>query len=223
MQIKIIVINRSKAMAVRTLHMLLCINQTAMVSNLSVEYHFINDDPESIKNIIQKYLKSTVRLLFIDYGAATTPSATGVLLSDFPDGGSVMVAPVVKHNIDWDTFKTKVNTKSTEPVHQLGLNFDTVLDKKIGDGMWTVKETLPSIWSMDMKPVFKKIKGEKGLGTKIPLLKKDFFQILKDKKVKILAYTKAETVTQFQHECISNILNAAGITVNPNESQGTSV
>ena len=210
MNIHVIVITRNKAFAVRTLHTIMNVNMTCMKYGLSVEFSFINDDPSEISKCITHALKKTGKIFFIDYGTAVSADSLTPLLSDLPDGGNMIVAPVVKEGIDWDMFKDKIKSNSTEPIHQMGLTFDTVVTKKVADGIWKTNKTNPKIWVMNTKPVLKKLKDKNGKYT-IPKTKEGFYDLLISKGVKILVATKAETTTQFQHECISNILNSSGI------------
>lgn len=223
MQIKVVIITKCKALAVRTLHSMLGVTQVAMTNpSINVEVKFIDDDIRSLRDIIKQYIKSTVRLVFFDYGAAVDREGIKKLMYEFPGGCNAMVTPIVKDGINWDMFKDKIKHDSKEPINQLGLEFDTTLGKKIEDGLWYVDKTTPKIWAMDTKPIYKKIKGDKGLGTNIPLGRKELFEFLKEKGVKICAFTPAKTVTQFQHECISNIINAAGVVVKQHEPETTS-
>jgi len=209
MKIHVIIITRNKACAVRTLHMLLALNLTCVKFAVQVEFTFMEDKLDDISDTIGKVLKTSDRILYLDYGTASEPASITHLLSPFPQGGNMMVVPVVVPGINWEQFKSKLD--SPEPIHQRGLEFDTVVNKKLTDQLWTVKYTDPHIWSLDCKSTLKKLKGEKGKGIKIPIIKKDFIALLKTKGVKILTCPNVESVTQFQHECISNILNASGI------------
>ena len=217
MIVKVVVLTTNRALAVRTLHALLRINKTSILTGLPVEFSFVNSDIESINKVIKDNIKMNCRLLFMDYGCAPCAESLGALISDIPHAANIVVAPVVSPGIDWDGFKARVKKGVEEPIHQMGLNFDVKLGTDLGGDFWTVEGVpLPKIWGMDTKPVFKKLKQVKGKKTnknnlEIPLTQRDLFTLFVNKKVKIVAYTAASCTTQFQHECISNIFNAHGL------------
>src|SRR5210317_822972 len=112
--------------------------------------------------------------------------------------------------IDWGLFKHKVKEGSEEPVSQMGLNFDTEVGNKISENIYSVTSTNPRSWVMFSKNVMKNTKDKNckwGLHVKM-------FKKLKEQRVKIYAFTAAKLTMTYPHECISNILNAAGVKSN---------
>jgi len=67
---------------------------------------------------------------------------------------------------------------------------------------------------LDTKSLQKALKNKKGEMQKIPYLMEEFFDYLADRGLKIYAYTESNLTLTYTHECIGNILNAAGIKAN---------
>ena len=65
----------------------------------------------------------------------------------------------------------KVQTGSTKPTEQIGLNFDTEVGAKISDDIYKVKTTTSKAWCMNTKNVIKSIKDKKsGINEKSQLM-----------------------------------------------------
>tara|TARA_B100001559_G_scaffold320956_1_gene335104 strand:- start:7761 stop:8411 length:651 start_codon:yes stop_codon:yes gene_type:complete len=211
-----IIVTRNKSCHVKTLHTILRFNlfclQKGGVEN---EVVFVNDDPFEKSEIIHRYMKTHERLFFVDYGIHVDDESLKILFQNH-DGIGCLVLPGVKEGIDWNMFKNKVKNKSKEPVEQLGLSFDTVVDrnKKISDGIYVVSTTSAKSWLMLTKNVIKHIKDKKSSNFKIYPKLETMFSKFKESGVKIHAYTKAKLVMTYNHECISNILNAYGVKSN---------
>ena len=211
-----IIVTRNKSCHVKTLHTILRFNlfclQKGGVEN---EVVFVNDDPFEKSEIIHRYMKTHERLFFVDYGIHVDDESLKILFQNH-DGIGCLVLPGVKEGIDWNMFKNKVKNKSKEPVEQLGLSFETVVDrnKKISDGIYVVSTTSAKSWLMLTKNVIKHIKDKKSSNFKIYPKLETMFSKFKDSGVKIHAYTKAKLVMTYNHECISNILNAYGVKSN---------
>ena len=211
-----IIVTRNKSCHVKTLHTILRFNlfclQKGGVEN---EVVFVNDDPFEKSEIIHRYMKTHERLFFVDYGIHVDDESLKILFQNH-DGIGCLVLPGVKEGIDWNMFKNKVKNKSKEPVEQLGLSFDTVVDrnKKISDGIYVVSTTSAKSWLMLNKNVIKHIKDKKSSNFKIYPKLETMFSKFKESGVKIHAYTKAKLVMTYNHECISNILNAYGVKSN---------
>ena len=211
-----IIVTRNKSCHVKTLHTILRFNlfclQRGGVEN---EVVFVNDDPFEKSEIIHRYMKTHERLFFVDYGIHVDDESLKILFQNH-DGIGCLVLPGVKEGIDWNMFKNKVKNKSKEPVEQLGLSFDTVVDrnKKISDGIYVVSTTSAKSWLMLTKNVIKHIKDKKSSNFKIYPKLETMFSKFKESDVKIHAYTKAKLVMTYNHECISNILNAYGVKSN---------
>lgn len=167
-----------------------------------INIQFVNDASN-----LSKIMKNSERILWIDYGSSLDVDSFDKIF----EKTEITVFPAVTEGIDWSMFTEKIKSGSTEPVSQMGLNFDTVVDRKISDGLYTVKSTNPSIWVMDCKSVIQKLRDAKGEGLKLPYTIEEFFQKCVDKKVKIQAYTKCNVLKHYSHECVGNILEAVGV------------
>jgi hypothetical protein len=159
--------------------------------------------------MIQKCLTRCDRIFFIDFGINVDGDSIKQVFEDH-EGIGALVFPGVKEGIDWGLFRHKVKAGSTEPVSQMGLNFDTEVGKKISNDIYSVVNTEAKSWVMFSKNIIKNSKDKKGnvnLHVKI-------FEKLKERGVKIYAFTAAKLVMTYPHECISNILSAAGVKTN---------
>ena len=63
-----IITTRSKSCSVKTLHSILRLNITCLQKQINNEIVFVNDDPYEKAEMVQKYMKSHDRILFIDFG-----------------------------------------------------------------------------------------------------------------------------------------------------------
>ena len=111
-------------------------------------------------------------------------------------------------------FKAKVNDKCKEPVEQIGLHFDTEVTNRVIGDYYNVKETSSKCWLLMSKNVSKHIKDKKNNSYKIFPKMEIMFRKFKESGVKILAYLKSKLIMTYNHECISNLLNAAGVKSN---------
>jgi hypothetical protein len=111
-------------------------------------------------------------------------------------------------------FKQKVQSGSKEPVEQMGLHFDTTVTNRISDDIYSVNETSAKSWVMMNKNVTKNLRDKKNGAFKIHPRMKTMFTKFKEAGIKIHAYTASKLVMTYSHECVSNILNAAGVKTN---------
>nr|QIZ31206.1 hypothetical protein orf00219 [Ostreococcus mediterraneus virus 2] len=209
MKICTIVTTRSKSCSVKTLHTILKLNIHCIQNNVQNEIVYVNDDPFEKVEMIQKCLTRCDRLFFIDFGIGVDENSITQIFENH-EGIGALVFPGVKEGIDWGLFRHKVKAGSTEPVSQMGLNFDTEVGKKISNDIYSVVNTEAKSWVMFSKNIIKNSKDKKGnvnLHVKI-------FEKLKERGVKIYAFTAAKLVMTYPHECISNILSAAGVKTN---------
>ena len=165
---------------------------------------FTNDEWSARKSALHKNLKTTERLLWIDYGVFVDEgSLRQVISKDWQWHG--VVFPCVTEGIDWDKFKNNINT--SEPVEQKGLNFDTQVTKRVQGDFYNIEKTNPKCFCIDTKHFLKNIKH-------IPNNFEDLFADLRNTKFRVVAYTAARLVVTYPHECLGNILGAAGVTAN---------
>ena len=209
MKICTVITTRSKSCSVKTLHTILKLNIHCIQNNVQNEIVYVNDDPFDKVEMIQKCLTRCDRIFFIDFGIGVDENSITQIFENH-EGIGALVFPGVKEGIDWGLFKHKVRAGSTEPVSQMGLNFDTEVGKKISNDIYSVVNTEAKSWVMFSKNIIKNYKDKKGnvnLHVKI-------FEKLKERGVKIYAFTAAKLVMTYPHECISNILSAAGVKTN---------
>jgi len=213
MRIATILVTRGKSCHVKTLHTILKFNIRCMKTGTENEVVFVNDEPFEKAEIIYKYLKSHDRIFFVDFGISVDEASIDKVF-DKHDGIGCLVFPGVTEGIDWGMFKEKVVSKSNEPIEQMGLHFDTIVANKISDDMYAVNETSAKSWVMMNKNVMKHLKDKKNGAFKIHPRMKNMFLKFKEAGIKIHAYTAAKLIMTYSHECISNILNAAGVKSN---------
>jgi hypothetical protein len=210
MKIATILVTRSASCHVKTLHSILKINVKCLKSGTDNQIVYVNDDPYDKADAVQKYMKTHERIVFIDFGISLDDDSINQIFEKHENVGC-LVFPGVNNGIDWTLFKTKVKEGSTEPVSQMGLNFDTEVGMKISDTIYRVTSTQARAWIMNTKNVMKTIKDKKSGSYKIyPKM----FEKFKEQGVRIYAFTAAKLTMTYTHECVSNILNAAGVKVN---------
>lgn len=162
---------------------------------------FVND-----MNDLVKHMKTSERILWVSYGASLDVASFDKVF----EKTEVTIFPAVKEGIDWDQFSKAVRENSNEPSSQSGLHFDTEIDQKIGPDTYSVKSAAPVIWLIDCK-VLDKLRSRKGEGVKLPSTTPELFQKFKDCGLKIQAYTKAEVLMHYSHECVGSMLEVAGV------------
>lgn len=199
-----LLITRSKACHVKTLHTVMKFNIKCVQHACSNEIMFCNDDPFLKAETIQKLMKNYDRIFYIDFGINIDSDSMDQLFETY-EGCGVLVFPAAKEGIDWGMFKSKVLANSSEPVYQMGLHFDTDVGAVVKGDVYQVTNTTSRCWVMNCKNVKKKM-GD----TKILNYEK-MFEKMKNYGVKVYAWTKAIVISTYAHECISNIMNAAGV------------
>jgi hypothetical protein len=209
MNLVTILVTRSKACHVKTLHTILRLNIKCLQKSINNEITYVDDDSFKKAEIIQQYAKTHDRIFFIDFGISADDESIDKVLGDL-DGFGVLVFPGVKEGVDWNLFKSKVRSDCKEPIAQMGLHFDTEVGNKISDNIHVVTSTEAKCWVMNTKNLIKNIKDKKGNWKIYPKM----FEKFKEQGVKIYAFTAAKLTMTYTHECISNILNAAGVKSN---------
>tara|TARA_B110000459_G_scaffold123021_1_gene135441 strand:- start:2749 stop:3303 length:555 start_codon:yes stop_codon:yes gene_type:complete len=178
--------------------------------NINNEITYVIDDPYAKAEVVQKYMKTHDRIVFIDFGIGVDDESLDQIFQPHDNVGC-LVFPGVNEGIDWDMFKEKIKSDSKEPPSQMGLHFDTRVGKKISKDIYQVASTDAKVWMINTKNVLKSIKDKKSGSFKIyPKM----FEKFTEQGVRIYAFTAAKLTTTYTHECISNILNAAGVKVN---------
>ena len=210
MNLTTIVVTRNKACHVKTLHTLLRLNLICMHHNHHHNINFVNDDPFERMAAILKHLKTCDRILFIDYSIFIDHPTCDKIFTKF-EGYGCMVFPCVKEGVDWGAFSRKIAKPTCEPIEQLALEFDTVLGPKISESLYKVTSTNPKCWILDCKTAVKALRDRKGEGIKIPARNTDMFDKMMEQGLKIYAWTACRLTVTYPHECLSNILESAGV------------
>lgn len=161
MNLSTIIVTRSKSCSVKTLHTVLKLNINCVQKGIHNEIVYVDDDAFKKTDIIQKYMKRVDRIFFIDFGVSMDDDSIKQVISEHSNMG-MLVFPGVKEGVDWGLFRHKVREGSSEPVSQMGLNFDTEVTKKVSDNIYTVSTTEAKAWVMFPKNVIKSIKDKKG-------------------------------------------------------------
>lgn len=210
MRIATIVVSRSRSCHVKALHTVLRFNIKCMQSGIQNEVFFVNDDTFKKSEMIQTCMGTHDRVFFIDFGVGLDDQTLAKVV-DPNIHGDVMVFPGAKEGINWDMFKQKVNDESTEPVEQMGLEFDTNVGSCIDGDIYKVDTTEAKTWVLASKPVLKKMRDKRTGKYKIPPKFDVMFEKFKEFGVKISAYVGAQVTNTYTHECFGNILNSSGV------------
>jgi len=203
MRFNTLIVTRSEACHVKTLHTILRFNLNCVRNGHHNDILFVNDDPYEKQEAIQQCMKKDIdRIFFVDFGIHMDQDSIEQCLLPH-EGCHLLVFPGVLPGVDWEQFKEKVLGKVDEPKEQYGLNFDTaVTSQKLTENIHGVHSTSARAWLMMVKPVKKKIDK---------VYARDMLQKMKESGVKMYAYTAAKLTMTYAHECVSNILNAAGV------------
>jgi|UniRef100_A0A6C0JGU5 hypothetical protein len=199
-----LITTRSKSCSVKTLHTILRMNIRCIQHSHQNEILYVNDDPFEKVDMIMQCLKKCDRLLFIDFGVNVDDGSIKQMFEPL-ENTSVLVFPGVTEGIDWKLFRKKIEEGSTEPVSQMGLHFDTELAQKAQTDIYKVKKTKAKAWVMIPNNMSKKTKK---------IYAANMFDKLLEEGNKIYAFTASKLTMTYSHECISNILGAAGVKTN---------
>jgi len=210
MNLVTILVTRSKSCHVKTLHTVLRINIKCLQSGINNQIVYVNDDPYEKAEVVQKYMSSCDRIIFIDFGISMDDASIAQCFEKHENVGC-LVFPGVKEGVDWNMFKQKVKSESSEPITQMGLHFDTEVGKAASKDIYKVNSTDAKAWIMNTKNVLKSIRDKKYGNWKIS---PKMFEKFQEQGVRLYAFTAAKLTMTYTHECISNILNAAGVKVN---------
>ena len=207
MKLVTILVTRSKSCHVKTLHAVLRLNIRCLQKKIDNQIAYVDDDPYKKAEMVEKYMKTHDRIFFVDFGIGIDDASLDQVIENH-EGVGCLVFPGVKEGIDWEMFKEKIKNSTDEPVSQMGLNFDTVVGSAISKDIRKVDSTSAKVWMMNTKNVAKTI--QKSKDSKIS--PKMFEKFLRQ-NVRVYAFTAAKLTMTYTHECVSNILNAAGVKV----------
>jgi hypothetical protein len=202
-------VSKNKSITTTTLHSAMNLNMLCMSKGIQLEIHFVPD-----RSGIQKFMKSSERLLWLDYGVSIDVDTLNKLaIDDFPDGYRALIAPCVLEGVDWEMFRKKTLEGSKEPANQRGLRFDTVAtpaSKKmteLGISDFVSSSTDGRVFSLDCKPILKKLRdGDTQFKT---------FDQLKKLGVKIGVLGTCSVLCHYVYESIGNILESSGVRTGP--------
>jgi hypothetical protein len=199
-------VTKNKALNTTTVHTAMNLNMLCMSQNINLEIHFVAD-----RSGIQKFMKSSERLLWLDYGVSIDVDTLKKLATeDFPDGYKVLVAPCVLEGVNWEMFKKKTLEGSTEPANQRGLAFDTVVvpQKKNAPVAEFVSSTTDCrVFSIECKGVLKKLRDADA--------QFKTFDHLKKLGVKIGVLRTSSVLCHYVYESVGNILESSGVRTGP--------
>ena len=202
------IVTKSKSIFTTTLHSAMNLNMLCMSKNINLEINFVSD-----RDGIQKYIKSSDRLMWLDNGVSVDLETLKRMTDDFPENYRVLVAPCVLDDIDWTLFKKKTLEGTDEPVNQRGLKFDTVTSpvtsKKLSDSLadFVSSSTDCRVFAMDCKHVQKKLRESDSTFKS--------FEHLKKIGVKIGVMRSCSVLCHYVHESIGNILESSGVRTSP--------
>jgi hypothetical protein len=208
MKLVTILVTRSKSCHVKTLHAVLRLNIKCLQKKIDNQIAYVDDDPYKKAEMVEKYMKTHDRIFFVDFGIGLDDASLDQVMENH-EGVGCLVFPGVEEGIDWGMFKEKIKNDIDEPVSQMGLNFDTVVGSAVSKNIRKVDSTSAKVWMMNTKNVTKTI--QKSKDSKIS--PKMFEKFLKQ-NVRVYAFTAAKLTITYTHECVSNILNAAGVKLN---------
>jgi hypothetical protein len=163
MKLVSVLVTRSKACHVKTLHTVLKLNILCVQNSVDHQILYVNDDPFEKAAMIEQCMKVYDRILFIDFGIGVDETSLEKAL-EINENAGLVVFPGVKQGINWDMFKDKVRNGSMEAVSQMGLEFDTVLGKKTAPHFYHVASTDAKVWVMMPRTVVKHVRRFQGTG-----------------------------------------------------------
>jgi hypothetical protein len=206
--IHVCAVTKNKSISATTLHTMMTIHMHCMMKGIHLDIAFFPD-----KSALLRIIKTGERIIWLEYGTNLDEGSVQKALGPFDKNLHVLVFPAVKEGVNWDMFAKKTREGSTEPANQRGLEFDTVVGRKLDNSLYEVTSTEARVWAMDSKPVDKKLRGDK-IPVRLPL-DESMFRVLQGLGVKIGAVTSATVICHFVYECVGNILETAGVRMEP--------
>jgi hypothetical protein len=148
--------------------------------------HFM-DTPAGFQKVIDK----GDTCVFLDYSTSVDDETIDRCFDEF-DGIRIFPGPV--EGVHWDQFRKRTLDGSTEPVNQRGLKFDIEVGKD------------PCAFVISGKKMFKRLRG-----LKFP--SENIIDKLKKYDIHPVIWSKSTVIRSFPHECLGNILNVSGVSV----------
>lgn len=203
MIVQVVCVSRNRSIAVSTLHTLLNLSGFALARQHRIDINFVNGTHH-----LHRFIKTAERVLWIDYGRSLDVDSFEKIFQESLQT-DILVFPSVTGDVNWKQFQDGVLSGSVEPIEQMGLTFDTTVDKKISDGTYSVKHTVPSIFLIDCKMVERKMRVKKGF--KLPRDIDLVFEKFKEIGIKIHAWVRAKVTIMETYECLGNIMNTPSV------------
>ena len=101
MKLITILVTRSKACHVKTLHSVLKLNIRCIQNNFQNEIIYVEDDPYKKAETVQMCMKMCERIIFIDFGIGVDDLSLDQCFEKHEHVGC-LVFPGVKEGIDWE-------------------------------------------------------------------------------------------------------------------------
>ena len=188
MTVNVYCVTKNRTLTAATMHTILTLNIKCMQRGKDLNIHFMPD-----KSGFNKLIDKDTTTVFLDYATSLDEPTLESFFEDF-DGVRIFPGPVSA--VFWDQFKKKTLEGSTEPVSQRGLKFDI----DVGED--------PCALVVKGKKTFKKLR-EKYL--KFPT--ENILEKLRTNDIHPVIYGKAVVTRTFPYECLGNILDVSGVTV----------
>lgn len=181
-------VTRNRALTAATLHTLLNMNIKCMQKGRDLGIHFMHD-----RSGFHKMIDKDSTAVFLDYATSVDDDTLDTLFEEF-DGVRVFPGPVA--TVFWDQFKKKTLDGTEEPLHQRGLKFDIDAGED------------PCAFAVKGKKTIKKFKDK---NLKFPV--ENILEKLKANDIHPVIHGKAVVTRTFPYECLGNILDVSGVTV----------
>lgn len=182
-------VTRNRSISTATLHTILNINMKCMLNGLDLNIHFMNS-----RDQVAKLIEKGNSVLFLDYGTALDDSTIEHIIKN-PDGFYIFPTPI--EGVDWEQFRKKTLEGSSEPVSQRALRFDVDTD---GSDI--------SAFYVGSKKTSRLLRERK-----ISFPVTDTLKKLKAHGIPFTIYSKATVIKTFPHECLGNILDVSGVSL----------
>lgn len=182
-------VTRNRSISTATLHTILNINIKCMIHGLDLNIHFMNTR-ENVSKLVEKGNS----VLFLDFGTALDEETIDYIIKN-PEGFYVFPAPL--EGVDWEQFRKKTLEGSTEPVYQRGLRFDVDVE---GSDL--------SAFYVGSKKTSRLLRERK---ISFPI--SDTLKKLRAHSIPFNIYSKATVTKTYPHECLGNILDVSGVSL----------
>lgn len=182
-------VTRNRTISTATLHTLLNVNIKCMLNGIDLNINFMNT-----REGIGKYVEKGLPVLFLDYGTALDEETLEYIIKH---QDSFLVFPTPLEIVDWESFRKKTLDGSKEPVSQRALKFDVDTD---GADL--------SVFYVGGKKTSRLLKERK---ISFPL--SDTLKKLRAHSIPFIIHTRAVVTKSFPHECLGNILDVSGVSL----------